>query len=87
MTLLERYILGKKKERIKNNLKKRDSDKKVNVTMHIPEISDLIKHLNVVYSDIIAKQDNQKQVEPPVQEAYDVLGNLKITMSYYNTGD
>jgi len=86
MTLLERYILGKKKQKLLNSLKKEEDNKKSNVTLHIPELSKLVQHLDVVYADIIKNQRNNNS-EPPIQEVYDVLGNPTIPMSFYNTGD
>ena len=86
MTLLERYILGKKKQKLLNSLRKEEDNKKPNVTLHIPELSKLVQHLDVVYADIIKNQKNN-HIEPPTQEAYDVLGNRTVPMSYYNTGD
>ena len=76
MTLLEKYRQDNQKKMSLNN-------NSININLNIPEIGDLLKHLEMLYSNMILEKK-----QPEEENMVDIVGMPMIqTKSWYNQGD
>jgi hypothetical protein len=68
---------------------KKSSSKQINLTVHMPEVTQLIRHLDVLYTDMVRTSLLAKirELRHPQQPMSEILGQPFVqTRSWFNPG-